>query len=213
MTVEGNVCIRPARREDAPAMERIFLQSFADTVEDLLPRGAPEGVFEDIMAFLIWADDEDCLVAVLDGDVVGYCVAPANMFRIWIRAPLSRRMWRLAWLAVSGGLGMGFRGVLTLLGNKVTFFASFGVARFRGTAQILSVAVDPVARGRGVGTRLVEVALANLRDRGTKFVKLEVRPDNTPARKMYEKMGFVAQGSTEDSHGRWVVMLKDLGED
>ncbi len=211
----GTTCleVRRARMSDATAMGRIFRDSFADTVKDLLPGGAPDGVFEDIMTFLIRADPDACLVAESGGSVIGYCIAPANMFRIWIRAPLSRRMLRLAWSALLGDLGLGPRRLLTLLGDKAAFFSSFGVARFRGAAQILSVAVDPVARGRGVGSSLVEAALERLRADGVHFVKLEVRPDNDAARRMYEKRGFVRQGRTEDSHGRWLVMLKDLRED
>ncbi len=195
------------------AMGRIFRDSFADTVEDLLPGGAPEGLFEDIMAFLIRADSDACLVAESQGSVIGYCIAPASMFRIWIRAPFSLRMLGLAWAALVGDLGLGPRRLLTLLGDKVTFFASFGVARFKGVAQILSVAVDRGARGRGVGSLLLEATLRRLRADGVRHVKLEVRPDNEAARRMYEKRGFVRQGRTEDSHGRWLVMLKDLRED
>ncbi len=208
--VHNGITVRRGVVGDARGMAHIFNASFRESTLEILPGGVPDGVIADLMAFLLWADPRACLVATLDGSLVGYCIAPASMLRIWLRAPLTIRMWRLAWRAISGGLGMGLRQLVRLAGNKLAYFASFGVARFRGTAQILSVAVDPGTRGMGVGTLLVEAALQVLRGRGVRFVKLEVRPDNAPARRLYERLGFVAQGSTEDSQGRWLVMLKDL---
>ena len=56
-------------------------------------------------------------------------------------------------------------------------------------AEILTIAVDPAARRRGVGRALVEAALA-----GTRRAHLEVRADNGAARGLYEGLGFEVVG-------------------
>lgn len=56
-------------------------------------------------------------------------------------------------------------------------------------AEILTIAVDPAARRRGVGRALVEAALS-----GTARAHLEVRADNAAARALYEGQGFEVVG-------------------
>jgi ribosomal protein S18 acetylase RimI-like enzyme len=50
--------------------------------------------------------------------------------------------------------------------------------------------VAPERRGRGVGTALIEHAMAALRERGAVAFELEVTPDNARARALYERLGF-----------------------
>lgn len=57
-------------------------------------------------------------------------------------------------------------------------------------AEILTLAVDPARRGRGVAQALLTAFLAGRRGR----VSLEVRPSNTPARRLYERFGFGPAG-------------------
>lgn len=77
-------------------------------------------------------------------------------------------------------------------------------------ARILSIAVSPEMRGRGIATRLVDHALERFRHRGIKRVRLEVRPWNEPALRVYSRLGFETVGVTRDSQGEWAVMLCDL---
>lgn len=53
------------------------------------------------------------------------------------------------------------------------------------------VAVHPEARRAGVGRALVDHLIADGLSRGARRVTLEVRRDNTPARALYERLGFV----------------------
>jgi ribosomal protein S18 acetylase RimI-like enzyme len=55
---------------------------------------------------------------------------------------------------------------------------------------ILSMAVLPAARGRGLGARLVEDILGRLRARGAHEVRLTVDPANRAALSLYERHGF-----------------------
>lgn len=67
-----------------------------------------------------------------------------------------------------------------------------------GEAEILTLAVDPAARGRGIGRRLV-VRFADLaRERGAETIFLEVAATNHTARVLYAKCGFLLRGSRKN---------------
>lgn len=70
-------------------------------------------------------------------------------------------------------------------------FLRFG--REKKVSVLRQIAVLPAARGGGVGGMLVRDWLALERESVTKF-RLWVREDNPPALKMYEKLGFLADG-------------------
>jgi ribosomal-protein-alanine N-acetyltransferase len=57
-------------------------------------------------------------------------------------------------------------------------------------AELVSVAVDPAARGRGAASALMESTLRRLRPRGIARIVLMVRAANTQARAFYERYGF-----------------------
>jgi ribosomal-protein-alanine N-acetyltransferase len=61
-------------------------------------------------------------------------------------------------------------------------------------AHIVTVAVRPDLRRRGVGELLVAEALEMARERECAFVTLECRVSNTPAQQLYLKYGFVRAG-------------------
>ncbi len=56
--------------------------------------------------------------------------------------------------------------------------------------HIVSIAVDPSFRHRGIGTRLLREAILRLKERGAKSVILECRESNIVAMRLYEKLGF-----------------------
>lgn len=62
------------------------------------------------------------------------------------------------------------------------------------TAKILGLAVIEEFRGRGVGARLLEKALARARQREAKKVFLLVDAENALAQRLYEKFGFKKKG-------------------
>lgn len=59
-----------------------------------------------------------------------------------------------------------------------------------GEAEILSVAVAPGDRGRGLARRLLDLHLRRLAGLGIRAVFLEVDEDNAPARRLYARAGF-----------------------
>jgi len=61
-------------------------------------------------------------------------------------------------------------------------------------AEILTLAVSPGARRRGLGTALVVAAMASAAVRGARTMFLEVSERNAPARALYEAAGFRMAG-------------------
>ena len=59
-----------------------------------------------------------------------------------------------------------------------------------GEGEILNLAVDPSARRRGLGRRLLEGVLGAMRAAGTTAVFLEVRQSNRAAIELYAGAGF-----------------------
>jgi ribosomal protein S18 acetylase RimI-like enzyme len=68
----------------------------------------------------------------------------------------------------------------------------------------LSIAVRTEARGRGVGTLLLEALIADARTNGFRALSLSVEPDN-PAVRLYERAGF---GRVPNDGGAWTMSLE-----
>ena len=64
-------------------------------------------------------------------------------------------------------------------------------------AEILSVAVASLRRGRGLAGRLLDRHLRRLVGIGARTEFLEVDEGNTPARRLYRRAGFVNAGEPE----------------
>ncbi len=67
--------------------------------------------------------------------------------------------------------------------------------------QILNVAVRCDLRRRGIARKLIELAIQTGRDRRARFITLEVRESNSPARKLYESFGFKIVGERANYYG------------
>lgn len=59
-----------------------------------------------------------------------------------------------------------------------------------GTADVMTIAVCPAYRGRGVGDALLGELVRRAGARGAEALLLEVRADNAPARALYARHGF-----------------------
>ena len=58
------------------------------------------------------------------------------------------------------------------------------------TAHLAQLAVDPSARGRGLGQRLIEAAASSARARGFSSMTLLVSATNAAAQALYDRLGF-----------------------
>ncbi|MDO8377494.1 GNAT family N-acetyltransferase [Phenylobacterium sp.] len=86
-----------------------------------------------------------------------------------------------------------------------------------GEAEVLTLAVDPQARRRGVARALVTAAAGAARAAGAQAMFLEVAVDNDGAIALYETQGFVRAGRRPSYYDRGggvyvdaVVMRLDL---
>lgn len=80
-----------------------------------------------------------------------------------------------------------------MLGDAVVLFS-----RGTATARLYSIAVDPGARGRGVGRVLVEAAEAEAWRRERAWMRLEVRKDNAASIGLFESLGYRRFGEHAD---------------
>lgn len=80
-------------------------------------------------------------------------------------------------------------------------------------AEILKINVADVARGKGLGTRLLDFALDFFKGKGARTCFLELRASNQGARKLYEKRGFTVSGSRRNYYDQPVedAVLMQLG--
>jgi [ribosomal protein S18]-alanine N-acetyltransferase len=77
-------------------------------------------------------------------------------------------------------------------------FIGFAVSRIAADeAEILSVAIAPAQRGRGLSQQLLLTHLGHLAGRGVRTVFLEVEENNQPARRLYDRAGFSVVGRRE----------------
>ena len=87
------------------------------------------------------------------------------------------------------------RGVLFAVAEQGGAVAGYVVVWFAADeAEIANVAVASAARGRGVGARLLDAALAEAARREAATVYLEVRESNAVARQLYASRGFAVVG-------------------
>ncbi len=74
------------------------------------------------------------------------------------------------------------------LGTPLSSFCV--IRRSPEDAEILTVATDPAARGRGQAAAVLNAATAELRRSGQRQLFLEVAEDNASARALYDRLGF-----------------------
>lgn len=203
--------IDQACRGDIPAIAAIFTAAFQDSVLHVCGRLPRPQAMVDVFTLVYEAEPAAAFVARdADGRVVGYVFAPAHLPRLWWRAVWGGHIFRWLWRWLTGRYGFGLQPVKILLADKWAFLFSACQKKIAANARILSIAVTQEARGQGVASALMARALAYFASQGVRRVRLEVRPHNAPARRVYEKYGFVPAGTTRDSQGEWLIMFKDM---
>ena len=76
--------------------------------------------------------------------------------------------------------------------------ASWKAKMERGEYMVChTLATDPNVRGKGIGKEMVEYCIAYAKKNGYKAIRLDVVPENSPARKLYEKCGFQYIGDVD----------------
>lgn len=78
--------------------------------------------------------------------------------------------------------------------GEISGYSVGAISQCKGRGWILAVASDPNSRQRGVGRALTEELLHRLRRHRLEEIFLTVASDNTPARSLYAKLGFIEKG-------------------
>jgi len=93
-----------------------------------------------------------------------------------------------------------------------TGLPNFGLLGIAKRGHVISIAVLPDHRRRGIGTALVKEAMAGMRVYKAKECFLEVRVTNTAAVNLYKKLGFnasrVVHGYYADGEDAYIMSLK-----
>lgn len=132
---------------------------------------------------LIESDEAAVFVVESEGVVVGFIAGTVDtsaFYKTFVRHHGVEAAVRLASLALSPSVAR--RAYETL---------RYGSEQPRAAAELLSMAVAPVARRRGMGRRLVERLLEWARDEGISAMTVVVGADNVGAIGLYNECGFV----------------------
>jgi ribosomal-protein-alanine N-acetyltransferase len=122
-------------------------------------------------------------------------VRPAERRDLAVVVAIEQSAFGDPWSANSFGQLLDNPGVLFAVAEEAGAVAGYVVAWFAADeAEVANVAVAPVARGRGVGGRLLDLALTEAARRGAATVYLEVRESNGAARRLYASRGFAEVG-------------------
>lgn len=103
---------------------------------------------------------------------------------------IERRAYRFSWTAgiFRDCLRVGYCCWCYEYNDRIEGYGVMSVAA--GESHILNLTVRPESQRQGIGARLMRHFLQLARRHNADIVMLEVRPSNTPAVRLYEKMGF-----------------------
>ena len=122
-------------------------------------------------------------------------IHPAGLAHAGILAALHARAFDSPWDEASFASLLATPGCFAFLIITDIGLQGFVLARCGGgEAEILTICVEPKARGRGLGRRLMESAKAQSGQRGAEFLFLEVADDNQTAIALYKACGFAEVG-------------------
>jgi GNAT superfamily N-acetyltransferase len=88
------------------------------------------------------------------------------------------------WVAEFGGKLLGFAGLIDVVGEE-------------GSAEIEPVVVSSASRDTGIGTRLIQRAVNEAKERGFRFLSIRPVLRNEEAFALYVRLGFDHVGSVE----------------
>jgi len=202
--------IRKAKKSDLIDIAEIFKEAFSDSIAFYFNNRIKTNAIADIFNLVLLTEPNGFIIYEDNGQILGYICVVKNITRLWLNAflTLSSFKWIIKWCLRM--YGFGIEPINKIIFNKLDFFRFQKNNYSTIKSQILSIGVRKNARGKNIGTQLVEEGLNYLKSKGIKSVKLEVRPDNLPAIKLYKKFGFEQIGMANDPQGKWIVMKKDL---
>lgn len=122
-------------------------------------------------------------------------IEPASADQAALLASLHARTFDKAWSPDAVSKMMENPAVFAVVSHEHATAEGFAMAwAAAGDSELLTVAVLPDARRRGLGAALVQAIAKSAAERGAAAMNLEVAEDNTGARALYEKLGFAVSG-------------------
>lgn len=85
----------------------------------------------------------------------------------------------------------------------------FSYTLFQGWGHLDRIAVDPRARGIGLGAAQLARAITEMRPHGVQRITLSTQATNTQSRKLYEGFGFRLTGESYHIYGKKLTESKD----
>lgn len=143
------------------------------------------------------AEDKNsfALIAVENDQVLGFVAFSANLSRLYKYVALKKGPHFALLLA---GKLLSWRAIKKIWDNL--WYPSKMKKMDLPSAELLSIAVAPEGRGKGVAAQLIAAGFSECRRRGIDRVKVLVAAANEPANKLYQKCGF-KQVCQISSHG------------
>lgn len=204
-----------AQEEDLPEIAVIFSLAFKASLDFFLKdKPVSKTLFRDLFRLLHLAGPEAVFVAREKGkgNIIGYLVVATNIRLTWLKIIFHGRWFKVLLFWLTGKYGIGLGQAFRVAKNKILFLKSEMSHGPLGQARILSLAVHPDKQGKKAGSRLLEKGLSFLKEQKVTEIKLEVRPHNKAARRLYGKMGFYLCGAYTDLQGEWLILRKSLAE-
>jgi ribosomal protein S18 acetylase RimI-like enzyme len=204
--------IQPASPEDLNRVATLFLESFEDTIEHFFKGGRPHAAaLEDFFSFLLKEEPGAFWIARQEEktpeSILGYIVVVADLRFLWHRAFKGGYVFHWIKRFLQGAYRVNIKVAYRVLHNKFAFWRhSRSLPQY--CSQIISLAVTGNCRGQGLGRALLQKGMLYLYKCGKEYIKLEVRPWNKAALGLYSSSGFKPAGTTRDSQGEWLVMVK-----
>lgn len=94
--------------------------------------------------------------------------------------------------------------IVAAFGDDVVGGVSLGErAEFPGLLHLYALAVEPRSQNRGIGSTLIRAVEEEAQKRGLGGVYLGVANDNTNARRLYERLGYIEEGRPFVSRWTW----------
>ncbi|MBP2628345.1 MAG: GCN5-related N-acetyltransferase [Firmicutes bacterium] len=209
---KSGIIIEQAKLSDIPVIAALFTVSFKESVLHHCGGRLPKPqAMQDVFTLVYQAEPRAALLARdAQGQYIGYCFAPTKLSGLWLRALWGGHLLKWTWRWLTGQYGFGLHPVKVIVMNKLAFLHSAIAPAKTANGRILSIAVAPEARGQGIASQLIGAAIDYFRTEEVTRVRLEVRPDNPAAIRVYEKWGFAPDGYTMDSQGKWLIMFREM---
>ena len=198
-----------AKPRHIDSIVNIFCMAFENSISFFTPLNENlKAFFKDVFILLLDVYGKGFMIAKTDEKVCGYIIMVDDIKKLWVQSFSSGFVFKAISNFLKGAYGIDMSTLLRIIKNKL-FYLQFEITS-SPSAQLLSIAVDPNHHGKGIGQGLLREGIKYIDSLGIKRIKLEARPENIPALRIYEKHGFEVVGETKDLQGKWLIMVREI---